>query len=81
MVVVLEQKVIDELDTIKHVNLLAFDRSAATVGETKAVNYLQGELFDTGIKFKLEYFAWSSPIRFLITCFSAILSNCILFFS
>jgi hypothetical protein len=66
MVVVLEQKVIDELDTIKHVNLLAFDRSAATVGETKAVNYLQGELFDTGIKFKLEYFAWSSPIRFLM---------------
>lgn len=66
MVVVLEQKVIDELDTIKHVNLLAFDRSAATVGETKAVNYLQEELFDNGIKFKLEYFAWSSPIRFLM---------------
>ena len=62
----LEQKIIDELDTIKHVNLLAFDRSAATVGETKAVNYLQEELFDNGINFKLEYFAWSSPIRFIL---------------
>ena len=66
MGVMLEQKIIDELDTIKHVNLLAFDRSAATVGETKAVNYLQEELFDNGINFKLEYFAWSSPIRFIL---------------
>ncbi|MFW9945545.1 MAG: M28 family metallopeptidase [Candidatus Odinarchaeota archaeon] len=66
MVIVLEQKIIDELDTIRHVNNLAFDRSAATVGETRAVNYLQEELFDNTINFKLEYFAWSSPIRFLM---------------
>lgn len=66
MVVVLEQKIIDELETIKHVNNLAFDRAAATVGETKAVNYVQEELIDNSINFKLEYFAWSSPIRFLM---------------
>ncbi|MFX1587634.1 MAG: M28 family metallopeptidase [Promethearchaeota archaeon] len=62
----LEPKLIDELDTIKHVNLLAFDRAAGTVGETKAVNYLQEEIIDRNINFKLEYFAWSSPIRFLM---------------
>ncbi|MFX0024965.1 MAG: M28 family metallopeptidase [Candidatus Hermodarchaeota archaeon] len=62
----LEQKLIDELDTIKHVYFLAFDRAAATVGETKAVNYMQEELFDNNINFKLEYFAWSSPIRYLM---------------
>ncbi len=80
MVVVLEQKIIDELDTIKHVNLLAFDRSAATVGETKAVNYMQEELFDNGIEFKLEYFAWSSPIRFLMkTIYLMILAYLLVF--
>lgn len=66
MAMMLEPKLIDELDTIKHVNHLAFDRAAGTSGETKAVNYLQEELFDNSINFKLEYFAWSSPIRYLM---------------
>ena len=63
---VLEPKLIEDFDTIKHVNLLAFDRAAGTVGETEAVNYLQEEIIDHNINFKLEYFAWSSPIRFLM---------------
>lgn len=55
-----------EASIINHVKALAYDRSAASIGETKAINYIQNELNVNNIDSKLEYFSWSTPIRILM---------------
>ena len=53
---------IDDLEaTIRHVDNLAFNRSTSSVGETKAILYIQDELEESNIKSKTEYFAYSGP--------------------
>lgn len=54
------------LATKKHVESLAFNRSASTVGETKAIDYIEKELEIVDIKSKLEYFRWTGPTRILM---------------
>lgn len=61
-----DEELYTEASTINHVKALAYDRSAASIGETKAINYIQNELNVNNIDTKLEYFSWSTPIRFLM---------------
>lgn len=56
----------NELATKKHVESLAFNRSASTVGETKAIFYIEKELKNEGIESTLEYFDWTGPTRILM---------------
>ena len=55
-----------EASIINHVKALAFDRSAASTGETRAINYIQNELKVNNINSKVEYFSWSTPIKILM---------------
>ena len=55
-----------ELETKKHVEALAFNRSASTIGETKAINYIQKELNSENIETEHEYFQWTGPTRILM---------------
>lgn len=66
MGLVSNQNLKEELDMIRHVEALSFDRSAASVGETKAVNYIQEELNLGGIESRAEYFSWNTPINMLM---------------
>lgn len=63
----------DDKPFLKHIELLAFDRSATSVGETKAINYIQEELRINNINSQTEYFSWNSPIRLLMKTFYLIL--------
>jgi hypothetical protein len=66
MTIISNQDLKEELDLIGHVEALAFDRSAASVGETKAINYIQEELNLGGIESRAEYFSWNTPISMLM---------------
>lgn len=66
MTIISNQDLKEELDLINHVEALAFDRSAASVGETKAINYIQEELNLGGIESRAEYFSWNTPISMLM---------------
>ena len=55
-----------ELETKKHVESLAFNRSASTTGETKAIDYIEEELKKENIKSQREYFHWTGPTRLLM---------------
>lgn len=55
-----------ELETKKHVESLAFNRSASTIGETKAINYIEKELNSVNIDSQHEYFQWTGPTRILM---------------
>lgn len=60
---------VDNKPILEHIELLAFDRSATSVGETKAINYIQEELRINKINSLIEYFSWNSPIRLLMKTF------------
>ena len=66
MGLVSNQNLKEELNIISHVEALSFDRSAASVGETKAINYIQEELILNGIESRAEYFSWNTPINMLM---------------
>ena len=55
-----------ELETKKHVESLAFNRSASSTGETKAIDYIEEELKKENIDSKREYFHWTGPTRLLM---------------
>ncbi len=54
-----------ELETKKHVESLAFNRGASTIGETKAIDYIEQELNKEYIGSQYEYFKWTGPTRIL----------------
>ena len=64
---------VDNKPILEHIELLAFDRSATSVGETKAINYIQEELRINKINSLIEYFSWNSPIRLLMKTFYLII--------
>lgn len=66
MISVSSLKLSDYLATIKHVESLAINRRASTVGEINTVFYIQRELAKESIESKIEYFTWSKPLRILI---------------
>ena len=53
-------------DTIEHVKSLAFNRSATSTGETKALNYIENALREGAIKPKVEHFNWIGPLMILM---------------
>jgi hypothetical protein len=55
-----------ELETKKHVESLAFNRAASTIGETKAIDYIEKELNSVNIEPQHEYFRWTGPTRILM---------------
>lgn len=55
-----------ELETKKHVESLAFNRGASSIGETKAINYLEKELESVNLEAHHEYFQWTGPTRVLM---------------
>ncbi len=55
-----------EFETKKHVESLAFNRAASTVGETKAIDYIERELNLENIDSHYEYFHWTGPTRILM---------------
>ena len=66
MELITDEDLYPEASTINHVKALAYDRSAASVGETRTINYIQNELNVNDINSKVEYFSWSTPIRYLM---------------
>ena len=66
MVSISNLKSFDYLATIRHVKSLAFNRTASTVGEINAANYIQRELAKATIETNIEYFTWSKPLKILI---------------
>ena len=66
MVLIVKEDLITDAPIINHVNALAYDRSAASVGETRTIKYIQNELNSKNINSKVEYFSWSTPIRYLM---------------
>jgi hypothetical protein len=56
----------NELVVKKHVESLAFNRGASSVGEIKAVDYIESELRSENIKAEFEYFDWTGPTRILM---------------
>ena len=66
MVLITKEDLITEALIINHVKALAYDRSAASIGETRAINYIKNELIANNINSKVEYFSWSTPIRYLM---------------
>ena len=66
MELITDEDLYPEAPTMNHVKALAYDRSAASVGETRTINYIQNELHDSDINSKVEYFSWSTPIRYLM---------------
>jgi hypothetical protein len=55
-----------ELETKKHVESLAFNRSASSTGETKAMDYIEEELEKENINSSRQYFHWTGPTRLLM---------------
>ena len=55
-----------EYEAKKHVESLAFNRSASSTGETKAIDYIEEELRKENIESKREYFHWTGPTRILM---------------
>ena len=56
----------DEDGTIEHVKALAFSRTASSTGETEALQYIEKELKETGIKSEVEHFNWMGPMGILM---------------
>ncbi|MFX1274866.1 MAG: M28 family peptidase [Promethearchaeota archaeon] len=72
----------DESAVLKHVQALSFSRKASTIGEKKAINYIQNELADENIKNRAESFEWCDhsilkPL-FLFNAFSILIYELIL---
>jgi len=58
---------LDHLKTpIDHVNSLAFNRSLSSVEETKAVLYIQNELYKENIESRMEYFSFTGAKRYFM---------------
>ncbi|MFW9895367.1 MAG: M28 family metallopeptidase [Candidatus Thorarchaeota archaeon] len=55
-----------ELKTKKHVESLAFNRGASTIGETKAISYIERELSSVNLESHYQYFHWTGPTRVLM---------------
>ncbi len=51
---------------ISHIESLGFNRTAATLGERKVVNYIENELSALNISSKIDYFRWIGPNRIVI---------------
>ena len=51
---------------INHIKKLSFNRRASSIGENRAINYIEDQLRDEGIESKRDYFEWTGPIRILI---------------
>lgn len=70
----------NEQTTIKHVESLAFNRTASSTGETEAINYIEKELIKANIDPKTEHFDWVGPLKILMrTTYIIILIYLILF--
>jgi hypothetical protein len=68
-----------ELETKKHVESLAFNRAASTIGETKAISYIEKELNSVNIKAQHEYFRWTGPTRILMrVCYLVVITYLLL---
>ncbi len=66
MTIIINKELLLDSPIINHIHALAFDRSAGSTGETKAINYIQKDLLGENINSKVEYFSWSTPIRILM---------------
>jgi len=66
VIIISDLLLINETESIKHIESLAFNRVASSIGETKAIDYIYKELDKENIVSKLEYFDWTGPTRILI---------------
>ncbi len=66
MISILNLQLYNESDTIEHIKSLAFNRNATSTGETEALNYIENALMIENIKFKVEHFNWTGPMRVLM---------------
>ncbi|GAH44205.1 unnamed protein product [marine sediment metagenome] len=51
---------------LEHVKSLAFNRSASTTGETRAINYIKSELEKENIDSKIEHFSFTGYRRVIM---------------
>ncbi|MFX1378496.1 MAG: M28 family metallopeptidase [Promethearchaeota archaeon] len=70
----------DEPNAMEHIKSLAFNRTASSVGETEALNYIEKELIENNITPEVEHFDWTGPLKILMrTSYLLIIINLILF--
>lgn len=66
MIIITSVLLDSELKTKKHVESLAFNRGASTIGETKAISYIERELSSVNLESHYQYFHWTGPTRVLM---------------
>ncbi|MFX1591912.1 MAG: M28 family peptidase, partial [Promethearchaeota archaeon] len=66
MISILSLQLYNEPATIDHIKSLAFNRTASSTGETKALNYIENVLKENNIKSEVEHFDWAGPMRILM---------------
>ena len=66
MILISNLQLYDEDGTIRHVKALAFNRTAASTGETEALRYIEKELKEADIKSEVEHFSWTGPMGILM---------------
>ena len=66
--------------TMEHIRSLAFNRTASSIGETEAINYIEKQLTDNSINSEIEHFNWMGPLKILMrTTYALILVFLIVF--
>ena len=66
--------------TLEHVKSLAFNRSASTTGETRAINYIKNELEKENIDSKIEHFQFTGYRRIIMRILYTLLISYLLLF-
>ncbi|MBD3198068.1 MAG: M28 family peptidase [Candidatus Lokiarchaeota archaeon] len=65
---------------MNHIKALAYNRSASSIGESKAISYIENEIEESGITSNRHYFKWMNRVSLLIRGgYLLILLNLIIF--
>lgn len=65
---------------LNHITNLAYNRNASSIGETKAINYIKGELEKEQINTKIEHFNFSGARRIVMRIFYTLFISYLLIF-
>ena len=69
-----------QYQVLEHINNLAHNRNASTVGETKAINYIKAELEKEQIYSTIEHFNFTGARRMVMRIFYTLLISYLLIF-
>jgi len=76
----IKQSIDNKQQVLNHITNLAYNRNASSVGETKAINYIKGELEKEQINTKIEHFNFSGARRIVMRIFYTLFISYLLIF-